>query len=154
MKEIPYFLLLVKKNVIIYSIIATGSFSQLDLKNIDHDIWSDQMIVLNNYSLNDKEKFDTIWITITKAMTIVSFRTSSSQYFNNPKLYFSTDTVSKENSYFLNNNVSSSSKKSLGGFEIGLETPAYVTLNNSSVYGYEISLAIYKKDMLKVLSEE
>lgn len=146
MKELPYFLLLVKKNVLLWTIITTGSFANVNLKDIDHDYWTSQFLQINNYSLTNDEKFNEVWITLTDISTIISFRSSSSKYLDNTKNYFGKDTVlANSNPYHVSDIEVSDARKSLDTFDIGSEMPLHVTVGKSSSYGYYIDLTLYKK---------
>jgi hypothetical protein len=146
MKDLPYFLLLVKKNVVLWTIITTGSFTSVNLKTIDHDFWTDQYLQIKDYSLNNNEKFNDIWITLTDVSTIVSFRSTSAKYLEDTKYYFDRDVpVAGRNPYSISDEKVTEMSKKLGAFDIGLEMPVNITVRHSSVYGYSIDLTLYKK---------
>lgn len=146
MKELPYFLLLIKKNVVLWTIITTGSFANINLKDIDHDYWTNQFLQINNYSLNDDEKFNEVWITLTDISTIISFRPNSSKYLDSTKHYFGKDTITaNSNPYYISGIEVSDVSKGLDSFDIGLDMPIHVKVGKSSSYGYYIDLTLYKK---------
>jgi len=146
MKDLPYFLLLVKKNVVLWTIITTGSFANVNLKDIDHDYWTSQFLQINDYSLNNDEKFNEIWITLTDISTIISFRSSNSKYLDNTKYYFDRDTVlTNSNPYYISDMKVSDASKNLDTFDIGLDMPVHVTIGKSSSYGHYVDLTLYKK---------
>jgi hypothetical protein len=146
MKELPYFLLLVKKNVVLWTIITTGSFANVNLKDIDHDYWTSQFLQMNNYSLNNDEEFNEVWITITDISTIISFRSNSSKYLDNTKYYFGKDSILVNSSpYYISNMKVSDTSKKLDPFDVGLEMPINVSIGKSSSYGYYIDFTLYRK---------
>ena len=150
MKDLPYFLLLVKKNVVLWTIITTGSFANADLKDIAYDYWTKQFLQISHFSLDDKEKFHEVWITITEISTIISFRPSSSKYLDSTKYYFNEDTVAENsNSFYIADKQVSDVAKKLGAFDIGLDMPIHVTVGKSSVYGNYVNLTLYNKEWIE-----
>src|SRR4051794_8789681 len=104
MKDLPYFLLLIKKNTILWSIITTNSFTNIDFKNTVHGFWTNQCLELKDYSLNQDEKFTSVIITITDICTIISFNSNSSKYLDNTMYYFNRDvTLIHQSPYTISN---------------------------------------------------
>ncbi len=146
MKELPYFLLLIKKNVVLWTIITTGSFANVDLKGIEHDFWTKQYLQINNFDLNDKETFREVWIMTTEISTTISLRPASSKYMDSTKHYFDRDTIlDNGNPYNLGDTEVSDVRKKLDTFDVGLNMPLHVTIGKSSVNGYYIDITIYNK---------
>lgn len=137
--------MLVKKNAILWTIVTTHSFSNINLKNTVHGFWTNQCLEIRNYSLNKEEKFNSIRITIIESHILIDFFTSSDKYMKNTKFYFGTSGISENQSpYAINDMKVSSNQKKLGKFDIGLELPISVEITNSSVYGNVIGLTIYR----------
>jgi hypothetical protein len=146
MINLPYFLLLIKKDVILWTIITTGNFTDIKLDDIDHDYWTSQYLQIMDYSLNDDEKFDEIWITNTDILTTVSFRSSSSKYLDNTKYYFDDDIIMNESEpYYIADTAVIDSNKKLDPFDVGLDMPINITVGYSSCYGYYVDIVIYRK---------
>lgn len=57
METLPYFLLLLQKNVLLCSIVATGSFTRLDLSQTEHRVHSEQALDFYHFELGGKEVF-------------------------------------------------------------------------------------------------
>jgi hypothetical protein len=150
MKDLPYFLMLVKKNAILWTIITTNSFANVDLKNTVHGFWTNQCLEIKNFSLSQDEKFSSIKITITDSFTLIDFFTSSDKYLKNTKFYFDKNGFSDSLSpYSIDDTKISSIQKKLGEFDMGLDLPVDVTVINSSIYGNSINITTYKKDWLE-----
>lgn len=146
MEELSYFLLLVRRDLILWPIITTGSFTYINLKGINHDYWTSQYLEISNYALSEDEKFNKVWVTLTDISTLISFRSSSSKYLDNTKYYFNDDVIlDSSNPYFISNLKVSNTRKRLGTYDMDLEMPVHVTVGNSSSYGYYIDITIYKK---------
>ena len=151
MDPLPYFLLLLKKNVLLCSIIAAGSLSQVDLSQVKHYSHSAQVVDLLDYSLGE-EIFPVVQVRASRKSKVVTltFFTSKSDYFDNPERYFGrTTAVRSGEPYEISGQVSQTKEKGLGKFRI-LEEPvpeAYVALVNSTVYGYTISVNFYDFDV-------
>ncbi len=147
MKDLPYFLLLIKKNAILWSIITTSSFSNVDLKNTVHGFWTKDCLELRDYSLSPKDKFKSIKITITDIGILIDFHTTSDKYIKNTNVYFDRDTTFEyKHPYYIDNFEVTSSQKRLGNFDMGLDRDVGVDVVNSIMYGNVIGITIYEKD--------
>lgn len=154
MKDLPLFLLLVKKNAILWTIITTNSFANVDLKNTVHGFWTKQCLEIRNFSLSPDEKFSSIKITITEPYTTIDFFTTSDKYLKNTLFYFDKNGVSDiQSPYAIDNAQVTNVQKKLGKFDMGLELPVDITVINSSVYGNAIDMTIYKKNWLEILDK-
>jgi hypothetical protein len=149
MKDLPYFLMLVKKNAILWTIITTNSFANVDLKNTVHGFWTKQCLEIRDFSLSPDEKFSSVKITITDSFTLIDFFTTSDKYLQNTKYYFDRNGFSDSpNSYSVNDLKISSTQRTLGEFDIGLDLPVDVTVIKSD-FSNSINITTYKKDWLK-----
>jgi hypothetical protein len=149
MKDLPYFLMLVKQNAILWTIITTNSFANVDLKNTVHGFWTKQCLEIRDFSLSPDEKFSSVKITITDSFTLIDFFTPSDKYLQNTKHYFDRNGFSDSpNTYSIDNVKISSTQKSLGEFDIGLDMPVDVTVIKSD-FSNSINITTYKKDWLK-----
>lgn len=151
-EPLPYFLALLQKNVVLYSIIATGSFANIDLAQIDHRTHSDQAIDLLNFSLGKDEVFPSVNIMLVESGTTVTFHTPDAKYFDYPELYFGI--LSKEQTsetYTVNGMETQTRKKYLGKFVVfDTSLPlASVYVRRSSLYGCVVVVSFYKHDLLK-----
>lgn len=139
MDKLPYFIALVKKNVILYSIITAGSFTVNDFKGYNTSVWSDAVIDVENFQLSEDDQFKFVRIMKGEIGTYITFYSNSSKYFDNPKKYFDRDSPVRERNYEMFAKQVSSNSKRLGEFD-HFGVPMDVTLYNSSVYGYTVSL--------------
>ncbi|HEX8350600.1 MAG TPA: hypothetical protein VF598_11600, partial [Hymenobacter sp.] len=57
MEPLPYFLILLKKNIVLCSIITSGSFANVDLSKTEHNFHSNQAIDFLNFCLGENETF-------------------------------------------------------------------------------------------------
>jgi len=156
MDPLPYFLLLLQKNVVLCSIIATGSFANLGLSQIDHKIHSDQAIDLLNYTLGKNEVFPAINIMLVESATTITFHTPDAKYFDYPEVYFGRSGPERVSEPFTINGIESQTRKKYLGkfilFDASLP-PASVYVRRSSLYGYVIAISFYKYDLPKVKAE-
>ncbi|MFC1224447.1 hypothetical protein ACFE6N_11600 [Pedobacter sp. BG31] len=136
MKEIPYFMSLVKSNVLLWTIITTNSLTDINLEGTNHGYWSQQCVEFRDYSLNKNEKFRSIRITDNGSFMMLDFYTDSDKYIRNASYYFGKA---------LNNRDASAAKR----FEkLNLESdlPIEVEIvNYGGEYGTIISITVYKK---------
>lgn len=147
MKDLPYFLLLVKKNAILWTIITKNSFANVDLTNTVHGFWTSKCLEIRDFSLSPNDKFSSVKITITESFTLIDFFASSDKYLKNTEFYFDRGGMLENQSpYIIDDTKISSSQKKLGEFSMGLELPIDVTVINSSVYGNSINITTLKKD--------
>ncbi|HEY9003349.1 MAG TPA: hypothetical protein VIM89_18480 [Mucilaginibacter sp.] len=132
MKDLPYFLALVKKNVILWTIITTGSFAKIDFSNTQHSSTS-HSILLKNYSLSNEDRFDDVMISIRPFETIVIFRGADKKYSQNEKYYFGTDEITGSASVV---NDSSKYKRTitmLGPIKLNADTSVYIFPDESRI---------------------
>jgi len=149
--SLPYFLQLIKQNILLHAIIASGGFSNIDLKNIEHNIFTEKAIVFYNFSLSSNDSFEYVNFSIIEDVsnpseTIMefSFLTRDSKYFENTKHYFNEN----ENSPIKNHPLIK--KKRLTRKDIGFikifdspVPPADVSISKNTTYGYSINLTFY-----------
>src|ERR1700744_5728120 len=88
MKELPYFLSLIKSNVLLWTIITTNSLTNINLEGTIHGYWSNQCLEFRDYSLNKGEKFKSIRITDNESNMMLDFYTDSNKYARNSNYYF------------------------------------------------------------------
>ena len=134
--------MLLKKNAILWSIISSNNFSNIDLKHETYHYWTDKCLELKNYSLDKDNQFESVKITITEGFTLIDFHTFKNAYMDSNVFYYGEP----ENPSPLKSNKG---KISLGKFDIGLATPVDVTLTSYGIYGNYVGLIIYKKDWQK-----
>ena len=150
MEPLPYFLLLLQKNVLLCSIVATGSFTRLDLSQTEHRVHSEQALDFYHFELGGKEVFQSVNILVTESSTSLTFHTNDETYFYHPERYFGcvgTDTMSGP--YSVSGVEAKTKRKYLGKFilfDTGLP-PASVYVRHSSLYGYVVSVSFYKHDL-------
>lgn len=150
MEPLPYFLLLLQKNVVLCSIIATGSFANTDLSQIDHKAHSDQAIKFLNYTLGKDEIFSSIDIMFVESATTITFHTLDAKYFDHPEIYFGRSGPERVSEPFTIHGIESQTQKKYLGkfvlFDVSLP-PASVYVRHSNLYGYVISVSFYKHDL-------
>lgn len=102
--DLPLFLELIRQNVILYTILTTGSFQNLDLQKVDHYMWSNKAIEFKDFSLSDDEKFSKVMVTFTDQSIVISMRTDNHRFMENTKYYFSEDTIVRtKDPYYIDN---------------------------------------------------
>ncbi|MGI9542831.1 MAG: hypothetical protein ACR2MX_06195, partial [Cyclobacteriaceae bacterium] len=140
MEQIAYFFQMLKHNVVLSTILATGNFSEVDLSQVEHNIMTDQGMECRNFVLAEGDTFSLVHVTFSEQFgTMINFYTDRAQYMENSKYYFGKNTYVK-------------SKKGMWGSKVGskhlkfyeLEPPLDVTLRNSSQYGYTVTLRFDK----------
>jgi len=144
MKDLPYFLLLIKKDAVLWTIITTNSFADINLEATVHGFWSNQCLELRDYALNKDEHFKNIRIINDESYITIDFYTDSDKYMKNTEYYFG-EPVKDLNSLSSNNIKENSSQKQLGEFDMGLEITTDVDIvNYGSEYGSVIGIKVYK----------
>lgn len=142
--EVIYFLELIKKNAILYSILVNGNFSHVDLRSENVTVWSDKAIEIKKISL-DRDEFDSVMIVLYGSFISMEFRTSDSKFFTNSKLYFGKDAVVRSKKpYLLDDHVVEEEFKDLGIFTAFTERPVSIIARHSNILNYAISLRFYK----------
>jgi len=151
MNNLPYFFLLLKKNVGLWTIIATGSFSKIDTAHTQCIRMSPHALILKNYSISRNDTFKEIWITSTGWEVSISFTTSSSKYQDSLKYYWGTSSVSgsMEGGYTMNDTTVHNSTDMLAPIDIGLDRKVSVFLGRSGAHEYKVSLMLLAKDYLQ-----
>lgn len=151
MKYLPYFFLLLKKNIALWTIIATGSFSKIDTVHTEYIRMSPSTLILKNYALSNNDTFKEIWIMSTGWQVSIDFKTSNSKYQDSLKYYFGTNSIrgSMEGGYTLNDSTVHNSSDMLEPIDIGLDRKVSVFLGRSGEHEYEISLMLHAKDYLE-----
>jgi hypothetical protein len=156
MEPLPYFLLLLKKNVLLCSIIASGSFAQLDLGQVEHRIHSDGAMDLLNFSLGEGETFSEVNVMIVESGTSLTFHTTNPDYFEHPERYFQSEGVTRDaRPYLLNGMEVKTRKKNMGEFVIlpAPVPPASVWVRSSSLYGCVIAVHFFN-DSPRILTND
>lgn len=147
MENLPYFLFLLKKNVLLYSIVVNSSFSHTDLAKIEHTTYSENAIDFHNFCLGADECFPSVNVIVDEDQTSFLFNTTSSKYFENPERYFQRNSLARDrNAYEIFGKAALTRKKSLGDFDLlgsGIP-PATVSVSQSSINGYIVTVTFYK----------
>jgi hypothetical protein len=137
MKELPYFMSLIKSNVLLWTIITTTSLTKINLEGINHGYWSNQCLEFRDYSLNKAEKFKSIRITDNESNMMLDFYTDSDKYIRNSNYYFGAALKNQD----------TSTTKRFEKFDIGLDRSVDVEITNyGRKYGTVISMTVYKKN--------
>ena len=136
MKDLPYFLLLIKKNALLWTIITTHSLTNINLEGTTHGYWSIQCLEFREYSLNKTEKFKSIRITDNESNMMLDFYTDSDKYIRNANYYFG-DALK---------NQDTSAVKRFEKLDIGLDMRVDVEITNyGGEYGTVIGITVHKK---------
>lgn len=74
MDTLPYFLVLVKKNIILCTFITSGTLSGIDFKGYETDVWSDALIEIKGFKLSNEDAFSSvkIWLQILDCILILA----------------------------------------------------------------------------------
>ena len=153
MEPLPYFLLLLKKNVVLCSIIAHSSFAQVDLSHIEHITRTDSYMNLLNFQLDGKEIFPSVDVMLIEDATSITFHTTNPDYYDHPEHYFQRSGMERDSHpYIIYGQEAQTRRRNLGNFEIfGPGTPpASVSVAKSTIYGYAIFIDFYKFNMLVI----
>lgn len=157
MEPLPYFLLLLKQNILLCSIVASGSFAHVNLSGIEHNFHSDQAIDLLNFSLGENDTFSSVNVMIVESSTDITFHTTNPDYFEHPERYFqSIGSASSVQPYLLNGMEARTHKKYLGEFIIlpSPAPPASVWVRHSSVYGYVIAIHFFTHKVRSLIDQK
>jgi len=147
MDPLPTFLLLLKSNVLLFSIITNNSFTQLDLSKTEHIKYTNQYIKLLNFQLDKHLFFSSVDIILPAEGAVLTFHTSDSTYYKNPEKYFHRPGLERIASpYQLFGQTAQTNRKSLGEFLLFNPPvpPASISLMHSSMYGYTIVVTFSK----------
>lgn len=151
MNNLPYFFLLLKKNIALWTIITTGSFAKIDTAHTEFDRISPYFLILKNYSINKNDTFKEIRIMSTGWLLSINFITSTSKYLDSLKYYFGTSTVSgsMEGGYAMGDSTVHNSSDMLEPIDIGLDRKVRVFLERSGEHEYKVSLLLHTKDYIQ-----
>ena len=151
MNNLPYFFLLLKKNIALWTVIATGSFAKIDTAHTEYIRMSPHALILKNYALSRNDTFKEIWITSTGWRVSVDFTTSNSKYQDSLKYYFGTSSISgsMEIGYTMSDTAVHHSTDVLGPIDIGLNRKVSVFLGRSGEHEYRVSLMLLTKDHIQ-----
>lgn len=142
--EMIYFLELIKKNAILYSILINGNFSHMGVRSQNVVVWSDKAIEIRKVSLGEDE-FDSVTIVLYDSFISMEFRTFNSKFFTDTKAYFEKDVlVRSKKAYAVNNNVVEEEFKDLGIFD-AFKGPVSITVRHFNIFNYAISLRFYRE---------
>jgi hypothetical protein len=152
MNNLPYFFLLLKKNIALWTLIATGSFSKIDTVHTECIRMSPNFMILKNYSLSGTDIFKEIGIMSTGWETNVDFTTSNSKYLDSLKYYFGTSSISgsMEGGYTINGTAVHNSTDMIGPIDIGLDRKVDVFLGRSGEHEYKITLLLQAKNSMEL----
>jgi hypothetical protein len=151
MAPFPYFLQLLHQDELLCSIITAGSFAHVNLNSFDHRFHSDQALDLFNYSL-ENEFFTKVNIMLIEGDISLVFHTTSAKYLEEPERYFQRQAPERTSApYIIFGQEARTRKKNLGQFPFlgPLIPPASVSLRQSSLYGYVVSINFYQHNLLK-----
>jgi hypothetical protein len=148
---LPYLIQLIKQNLILQTLITTGSLQNVDFKTVSHDIVSDRAVEFFNFPLGSSEVFDQVTFTIEDSCDVnegkninVILTTDNPKYFDNAEFYFGGFEINKGN---VNSNIRSISsvRKELGVFRIfeNPVPPAFINIMQNPYYGYGIFISFY-----------
>jgi hypothetical protein len=148
MDKLPYFFVLLKKNIALWTLIATGSFSKIDTGHIKYIRLSPYAMILKNYSLSKNDTFKEIWIMSTDWETAINFTTSNSKYQDSMKYYFGTSKISgmMSGGYTIGDTTYNNATNVLDPIDIGLDRKVSVFLGRSGEHEYKIDLLLNAKD--------
>ena len=152
MEALPYFLLLLKKNLLLCSIISTSSFASLDLSQIDHRVHSEQAIDFRNFKLGEDEVFPLVTVIMVESGITITFHTNDSKYYDHPEVYFKSAGLEKNSdAYSIGGMRVQTRKKTLGKFVIFDKNipSASVVVRHSNLYGYVIAISFYTHNLLE-----
>ena len=146
MKDLPYFLALVKKNLILWTIITTGSFSKVDFGNAQHDFHPPHFLILKNYALSKDDKFKDISIRTDQYETTIVFENADPKYLQNLKYYFGTDKITGRISDSNPIDKEITPVRMLGPIKLGMETGVTVGFMRSGIMLTYYSKAYYLRE--------
>ena len=152
MNNLPYFFLLIKKNIALWTLIASGSFSKIDTAHTEYEKMSPHFMILKNYSLSPTDIFKEISMMSTGWETHIDFTTSNTKYLDSMKYYFGTNQISGSISggYTMNGTTVHNSTDMLGPLDIGLDRKVDVFLGPSGEHEYKISLMLQAKNAMEL----
>jgi len=144
--EVIYFLELIKKNAILYSIVLNGNFYEIDLRTANIVVWSDKAIEIKNVTLGSEE-FESVMVVLYDSFISMEFRTSHSKFFIDSKSYFGKDAIVRsKKSYLMGDDVVEEEFKDFGTFD-AFTGPASVIVRHFNVFfNYTISLRFYREN--------
>ena len=147
MEPIPYFLLLLKKNVLLCSIIMSGSLTQVDLTQVNHVVYSNKAIELLDFTLGENENFSSVMVLTGDEDITITFHTAKPDYFNHPEQYFQRTAITRTHQPFgVFGAVNQTQDINLGDFYFLPPPipPASVYLTKMNTHKYDISVVFYK----------
>ena len=152
MQNLPYFFLLLKKNIALWTLIATGSFSKIDTVHTEYTRMSPNFMILKNYSLSNTDSFKEINIMSTGWSISMDFRTSNPKYLDSMKYYFGTSSISGSMSggYTINGTAVNNSNNMLEPIDIGLNRKVSVFLGRTGEHEYKISFLLNAKNYIEL----
>ncbi len=148
MNNLPYFFLLLKKNIALWTLIATGSFSKIDTAHIEYYRMSPHAMTLKNYSLSKEDTFNEIWVRSGQGEVSINFETSNPKYLDSMRYYFGANSSSGslESGYTINGVTFHNSSEMLDPIDIGLDRKAHISLMRSGEHEYKVMLMFYSKN--------
>lgn len=139
------FLVLLKKNLIIGSILINGEIDFNLLSDLKYYTETNQSVIIESFHLSQNEFFESVVINITPNCLNLTFKTGfDDRYFSNSIKYFGRDTFTRYSNS--NNFPGETESKSFHLYEDSLQ--ADVTVRRSSYYGNVVDVRIpYNKDL-------
>lgn len=148
MEALPLFFQLIKKNAILYSIITTGSLSNVNLKDTNHIFFSDRAIQFKKFTLGENHVFSFVTLTIDSVHVAIDFTDSNSRYFDSTEYYFGKNSfVDKEKKMNVDGVYITVEEKSLGYYSgFAEQTPSIkAVVKKTGFVDYSVSLRFYFK---------
>jgi len=146
MQTLPYFLFLLQKNLLLCSIITQGSFTHINLNQVEHVTRSENFVSLVNFQLDESNIFSSVDVMFVENDISITFHTTNPDYYNHPEYYFQRPGTERySNPYQIFGLEAKTRKKRLGNFELfEPNIPlASVSVVHSSLYGYVVNVDFY-----------
>ena len=149
--SLPYLLQLIKKNLLLHTLVVSGNWHHINLGNYKHEVLG-QTLIIKNFPVSKVDKFDVNFSVQDDIFSpepngkiiALSLITRESKYFDSADYYFDDDENRGKNKNPL---VKSERKRSkdLGVFKIYEDavSPAFVTITKNESYGYMIYIRFY-----------
>lgn len=153
MNNLPYFFLLMKKNIILWTITTTGSFSKIDLTNTEHAYLGSSYLTLKNYVLSKQDTLRQVDIMADKMGATIIVETPYAKYQDNMHYYFGADSLMGriESSYEIDGKKVSSSTDVYGPIDIGIHKRVAVSVGRSNANTSQIVIRTYPEEREKKL---
>lgn len=91
MGKLPYIVTLVKKNILIWSIVTTGSFGGVHFGHIKHKIYDNRTLQLYDFPLSSNDTFRCVSIFLRNGHTDIVLTDQNLKYLKNSEYYLGVD---------------------------------------------------------------